>query len=1496
MQRFLASIVLILLSTMLVVPLAEAQEKSPSRGATTRGGQPSQQGYLGAQFFDLSPKAMASLAISRKSALLVMNIVRGAPAERSGLKAGDVVIAMNGEGVTTAAELVDRIKMRGAGARVVIDVVRQGRQIEIAAKLIDAGAGRRLAASPQAMAKHADHQLVDLEQIGRLYPLATHPDVWALSRLELGIASLSRTRGEQSANVEQAISAIGEALKIVTRDTDPGAWARATNAIATAYTMRTSGERAKNLEKALETYRSLEPAMSRENDPEGWATVQHNLASLYFRRISGSRSDNIEQSISLSKGALAAVSRDRSPEEWARSWQMLAAAYGQRIEGDRADNLEEALAAHQQVLSVLSRETAPFEWAKTQNDLGLTYRDRVRGEHWDNIERSIAALEKAAGVLSRETAPYLWAKLQNNLGETYVRRVRGDKSENIEKSIFHIKKALTLQTREETPRDWTSSLISLARAYLQRVRGTASDNQEEALKALQAALTVLSRDAEPQSWAEAQFELGSVYEDRATGDRAENLERSLDAYQAALTVYRREAWPLQWATVMTGLGGAYLHRTKGERAENVEKAIEAYSSALTFFTRDRMPREWAQSLHNLSSAYADRIRGDRSDNMERAISGFESVLTVRTRQALPSEWADTQLNLAVAYADRVAGDHADNLEKSIAAYGAALEVHTRDAFPRSWAQIQNNLGTSYSNRVVGDHAENIERAIASYERALSVRTKHGEPHDWASTQANLGVAYFKRIRGARSENLERAIEATEAALTVRTRASSPTDWAHAQANLGNYYGNRIRGRRADNIEKALAVYEAALEVLTRDGMPRDWAQGQNNLGLTYVRRLRGDREENLEKAIAAYRQALAVQTDENLPLNRANTEHNLGIALRYRVKGDRSENLKLAIAAQQSATNAYGAHGELRMKLQASRELGAALLAMRDLKAAAAAYREARNVFQQLLGESLDTVTTESLVSSAGRIFAEASYVAAQSGDVDEAIELAMEGRARLMALALKLNTLKLDSRTQSRLTSLRSGIRVAERAIETSKGDARAAALDRLNRLRADLQRLIAGHDTASTSAKAAIRRIVDQGHVILLPIMTDAGGMLLVVSRGAGGPRITRLDLPALPRQLELFLNGSGGSGGWLRAYGAHYADVAEQQQRWPEWLAALDRSGQALWELVGGPIQAELDRLGVAQGTRLVWLPTGPMGILPLGLAQAPGTREHFSERYDITYAPSLSAIDEIEQSPQAPRSHTLGAVSNPTGDLPGARREVAIVASHFSPAHRQVADGPSATTAGVLSMLKGKSHWHFATHGTFSWRDARDSGLVMHNGERLSVSRLLEAEGLGRPTLVVLSACESGLYDYEGNPEEFIGLPSTFLALGASGVLGTLWPVEDAATALLMARFYELHLADGLHPSKALAQAQSWLRRATTEDLETYVKAAVVKARLRSHEAQLLAEELRPEQMRKSRNASVVEWTRSEGSESESTTSSSGPHAQARPFAHPYFWAGFVYTGQ
>jgi CHAT domain-containing protein len=58
------------------------------------------------------------------------------------------------------------------------------------------------------------------------------------------------------------------------------------------------------------------------------------------------------------------------------------------------------------------------------------------------------------------------------------------------------------------------------------------------------------------------------------------------------------------------------------------------------------------------------------------------------------------------------------------------------------------------------------------------------------------------------------------------------------------------------------------------------------------------------------------------------------------------------------------------------------------------------------------------------------------------------------------------------------------------------------------------------------------------------------------------------------------------------------------------------------------------------------------------------------------------------------------------------------------------------------------------------------------------------------LVVLSACQTAITDYQRLPDEAIGLPGGLLQAGVPGVVGTLWAVNDLSMTLVMAKFYEL----------------------------------------------------------------------------------------------------------
>jgi CHAT domain-containing protein len=140
------------------------------------------------------------------------------------------------------------------------------------------------------------------------------------------------------------------------------------------------------------------------------------------------------------------------------------------------------------------------------------------------------------------------------------------------------------------------------------------------------------------------------------------------------------------------------------------------------------------------------------------------------------------------------------------------------------------------------------------------------------------------------------------------------------------------------------------------------------------------------------------------------------------------------------------------------------------------------------------------------------------------------------------------------------------------------------------------------------------------------------------------------------------------------------------------------------------------------------------------------------------------------------------------------------------------------------------------------------------------------------LVVLSACETALGKQAGG-EGFLGFAQPLLAKGARGLVLSLWKVDDKATSLLMARFYQdlLGKRPGLEKplpkAEALAEAKRWLRGLSAEEAGTELEALDRGA-------------VRP--LATAGGSKPAEAPRPRPS---------GP----RPYGHPYYWAAFILIG-
>jgi CHAT domain-containing protein/tetratricopeptide (TPR) repeat protein len=1006
--------------------------------------------------------------------------------------------------------------------------------------------------------------------------------------------------------------------------------------------------------------------------------------------------------------------------------------------------------------------------------------------------------------------------------------------------------------------------------------------------------------------------LGEAYFGLEDGNPAANLKAAIAAFEEALLSFG-ELRTSDWAATQGYLAQCRLLAPSS--AEDVEAAIAALRQALTFYDRAKFPEDWAWAQNLLGAAYTERELGSRKRNLEDAKEALEAALSVRTRDTHLVEYAETKINLGNVLRERVAGLRGDNIEDAIEAYDEIIDIARKNRFDAELRYAQLNLGIALVARVHGIREDNLELAIVELESVLQQVSREATPRIWALAQDSLGKAYLERARGERSENLELAVAAFGAALSALELKIYRRDWAGIQNDLGLAYSLREEGSRKENQEKALSCFEAALAISTRKAHPLDWARIQANLGSVYRVRLDGDRSQNQEKSIAATLKALQIYTHGRSPSEWAQAKLSLARALIERREGERSDNLTRAAAACRLALSVEAIDILPRGHVEAAALLGHIHLLRREWSEATRHLASARDAFLVQFGQGFEGSDARELIRSTGTLFADAAYAAVERGDAREALTIVNDGHARILRVALRRRLPGLRREESEKIAELSVKMEELRRAVAAMQDADAAATLAKVRTLRGELSVLISGAlaREAPTDIADAAQQLLDDGGAIVTPVVTAIGTKFLITTLKGATVDITVIDLPELTEQrLAEFVgagNGSGAERGWLTSYRANRTihdllesmatdiylarivprlnvELGQKEARlkglWREWYGAIEGLGPTLWSHFAGVLQEALARLGLSEGSKLIWLPTNALGIVPLGLAQDPTTGKRFADLHEIVYAPSLGALllakhnlaqpkrDRNDREPHTPLTLTVvGFEGSARVALPYAKMEEAVVEAHFhQPAVTRIDDGDAKT---ILSRLPLTSYWHFACHGQFKPHDPRRSRLFLTKG-KLTVDDLITASEDGRlpgPRLVFLSACETGLYDVAYEPNEFTGFPSAFMSLGASGVIATLWPVRDDATLLLVAKFYDLHIRDGLSPPSSLRQAQLWLRDATLEELEAYAA--------RQFPACVLDE---------CATASVSKALRA---------SDDGSPLKERPLSHPYFWSGFVYVG-
>ena len=240
----------------------------------------------------------------------------------------------------------------------------------------------------------------------------------------------------------------------------------------------------------------------------------------------------------------------------------------------------------------------------------------------------------------------------------------------------------------------------------------------------------------------------------------------------------------------------------------------------------------------------------------------------------------------------------------------------------------------------------------------------------------------------------------------------------------------------------------------------------------------------------------------------------------------------------------------------------------------------------------------------------------------------------------------------------------------------------------------------------------------------------------------------------------------------------------------------------------------------------------------------------EKYNISYTNSLSELNLLQRKLSnynndkslaiviAKRTHLVR--SDEEGGLDTANLEKEFISSWFPDHSITFFDADEGfSKEDLLDALPSHTYWHVIAHGKFMLMDINASFLSISDDQKITFDDILSLYGKkSSPRIVTLSSCETAQSDVFGFVDRSLSFQTAFNAVGAIGTIGTIWPVFSAASALIMMRFYELHIGSNFNPAQALKEAQLWLRGTTSEEFINYIEGHISDGRISEPSAQKL----------------------------------------------------------
>lgn len=127
------------------------------------GGPMVNRGYLGVALMDLTPELRTHFGVPEESGVMVAKVDSGSPAEKAGIKVGDILTLIDGKAMSSTWDVMGKVRAYENNQQVLIEVWRNGKAQTVTAPIVTRERTELDMAPFLGKGEHGEHLMLNLD-------------------------------------------------------------------------------------------------------------------------------------------------------------------------------------------------------------------------------------------------------------------------------------------------------------------------------------------------------------------------------------------------------------------------------------------------------------------------------------------------------------------------------------------------------------------------------------------------------------------------------------------------------------------------------------------------------------------------------------------------------------------------------------------------------------------------------------------------------------------------------------------------------------------------------------------------------------------------------------------------------------------------------------------------------------------------------------------------------------------------------------------------------------------------------------------------------------------------------------------------------------------------------------------------------------------------------------------------------------------------------------